>query len=386
MRSINGARLLGGKLSVYDISKEQYKLLDRDAEINVVGSEERDSEKQQPVEEPWLLRSTFFSFTESGELDDTISLEEQHKKKLVNLHGTDKKPPEDELNMVHIEEPESTVILINSSVCTMQRIAVLENDKLVELLLEPVKNNVKCDSIYLGVLTKLVPHMGGAFVDIGISRSSFMDIKQNREPFAFPPFHHGIEKEPYNNSSKLEHKGNFDVHGHGQPSYDEDDMTDSLSGMDHQNEHEVEDELDASDAIKINSGNDINGLNIVEADFDDEYADDFLPIEAESSNNSSLPLLIQESLRDVDRGKSKWDHVREGTEVIVQVVKEGLGTKGPALTAYPSLRSRFWVCISKQLCCNWYYFNLINFKKFSFYNLDVRHSVFFGSLHAAKLV
>ncbi|XP_042387975.1 ribonuclease E/G-like protein, chloroplastic isoform X1 [Zingiber officinale] len=345
MRSINGARLLGEKLSVYDISKEQYKFVDRDAEIHVVGSEEKDSEKAQPVEEPWLLRSTFFSFTESGELDDTISLEEQHKLNLVNLHGADKRP-EDEFNIVHIEEPESTVILINSSVCTMQRIAVLENDKLVEILLEPVKNNVQCDSIYLGVLTKLVPHMGGAFVDIGISRSSFMDIKRNREPFAFPPFCRGIEKEPYNKSSKLELKGNFDIHGHGQPSYDEDDMTDSLSEMNHHNEHEVEDELDASDAIKMNFGNNINELNIVEADFDDEYADDFLPLEAESSNNSSLPLLIQESLKDVDgvdRGNNKWDHVREGTEVIVQVVKEGLGTKGPALTAYPSLRSRFWI-------------------------------------------
>lgn len=40
---------------------------------------------------------------------------------------------------------------------------------------------------------------------------------------------------------------------------------------------------------------------------------------------------------------NKWAHVRKGTKVIVQVVKEGLGTKGPSLTAYPNLRSRFWV-------------------------------------------
>lgn len=49
----------------------------------------------------------------------------------------------------------------------MQRIAVLEDGELVELLLEPAKDNVLCDSIYLGIVKKLVPRMGAAFVDIG---------------------------------------------------------------------------------------------------------------------------------------------------------------------------------------------------------------------------
>nr|AAD27911.1 putative ribonuclease E [Arabidopsis thaliana] len=131
----------------------------------------------------------------------------------------------------------ATTILINSSICTVQRIAVLEGGKLVELLLEPVKTNVQCDSVYLGVITKFVPHMGGAFVNIGSARHSFMDIKSNREPFIFPPFCDGSKKQ-------------------------------------------------AAD-------------------------------------------------------------VRKGTKIIVQVVKEGLGTKGPTLTAYPKLRSRFWVLLTR---------------------------------------
>ncbi|KAK4771120.1 hypothetical protein SAY87_031652 [Trapa incisa] len=84
-----------------------------------------------------------------------------------------------------VKDTVSTVILINSSICTMQRIAVLEDGELVELLLEPVKNNVQCDSV---VVTKPVPNMGGAFVNIGNSRHSLMDIKKSKEPFIFPPF------------------------------------------------------------------------------------------------------------------------------------------------------------------------------------------------------
>jgi hypothetical protein len=49
--------------------------------------------------------------------------------------------PEESSNAI-IKDPVSSIILINSSRCTMQRIAVLEDEKLVELLLEPVKTDV----------------------------------------------------------------------------------------------------------------------------------------------------------------------------------------------------------------------------------------------------
>jgi hypothetical protein len=49
--------------------------------------------------------------------------------------------PEESSNAI-IKDPVASIILINSSICTMQRIAVLEDEKLVELLLEPVKTDV----------------------------------------------------------------------------------------------------------------------------------------------------------------------------------------------------------------------------------------------------
>ena len=40
-------------------------------------------------------------------------------------------------------------------------------------------------------------------------------------------------------------------------------------------------------------------------------------------------------------GENKWIQFHKGTKIIVQVVKEGLGTKGSTLTIYPKLRRRF---------------------------------------------
>lgn len=45
-----------------------------------------------------------------------------------------------------------------------------------ELLLELIKNNLQFDSIYLGIVPKLVPHIGEPFVDIGLH---FMSVNQN---------------------------------------------------------------------------------------------------------------------------------------------------------------------------------------------------------------
>lgn len=370
LRSLNGALLQGKQSSVDCMTRGNFSSIEKDATINSINSEETLSESDQPVEEPWLLRSTLVSMMVSGELDE-VPNQIEFPGKLH--HDTEKFAPEDAHKLSPVEEPASIVILINSSVCTMQRIAVLEDGKLVELLLEPVKNNVQCDSVYLGAVTKLVPHMGGAFVDIGISRPSLMDIKQNREPFVYPPFHHDIKEEPVTGYIKIEPKEQLDTGEHVHSSDDEDDTADEFLEVDDQDDslqylHEdyedcvVVDDIDASDALKLNMNNGTIDIGGGEADFEeyyeenghhiDECVDDFLPLEEESLNGSDPSHLIQQDLNasnDIHANENKWAHVRKGTKVIVQVVKEGLGTKGPALSAYPSLRSRFWILIT---CCN----------------------------------
>ncbi|XP_073098580.1 ribonuclease E/G-like protein, chloroplastic isoform X2 [Elaeis guineensis] len=378
LRSPNGVPLQRKQSSVDCLPEENYKPAEKNVKSNDRNGETM-SETDQPVEEPWLLGSMLVFMMDFVGLDEASHQDKVHKKDFPGrFPDAELLAPDDDHRVVHAEEPASTVILINSSVCTMQRIAVLEDGKLVELLLEPVKNNVQCDSIYLGVVTKLVPHMGGAFVDIGISRPSLMGVKHNREPFVYP-FDHEVRGKSVNGSSKP--KGYFDTHENDQSLDDDEDeddddddydMTDEFLEVDHRDdslqlmhedidENEVEDEMDVSEAVKMNIHKGASGYKGVEVDFEenyeengnhigDGYVEDILPSGTEISKDSAVSFPVEQDLKDPDdtfTDENKWSHVRKGTKVIVQVVKEGLGTKGPALSAYPSLRSRFWILITR---------------------------------------
>lgn len=224
------------------------------------------------------------------------------------------------------EESLSTVILINSSICTIQRIAVLENDKLVELLLEPVKTNVQCDSVYLGVVTKLVPHMGGAFVNIGSPRPSFMDIRPNRGPFVFHSFH---EREL--SGSLFDKPVDFPVNGTLSVGVEEPDEVE----YDQSEDEFINEELDGH-----NNRSNFDGLDVINENVNGG-------VELEQLNGGMQSISQHQDVSDkvIGAEENRWEHVKKGSKIIVQVVKEGLGTKGPTLTAYPKLKSRFWVSI-----------------------------------------
>lgn len=302
-----------------------------------------------PVEEPWMFDSCTCTGRSSVEIisdasknecskdeDTLLALGEQHLVLENLLH--------DESNVVPEDSP-VTVMLINSSLCTMQRIAVLENDKLVELLLEPIKNNVQCDSLYLGIVTKLVPHMGGAFVNIGSPRPAFMDIKTYREPFVLPPFH-GRELEgsmidkPGAHVHSPENLTFFD--GVGELDEVEDDKSEDEFVDDDYESHDNHFNFDAAEVIEEN----LNGsISRHQREADPERFLEQLNGDVDQLQNNSIHL----DSNNAHTEERKWVQVQEGCKIIVQVVKEGLGTKGPTLTAYPVLRSRFWILITR---CN----------------------------------
>lgn len=316
------------------------------------------SENYQPVEEPWLHSSPSILSKDKMEPKESETGDSDTVKEQVNLVDREQSLLEESSNIMS-NDSISTIILINSSICTMQRIAVLEDEKLVELLLEPVKSNVQCDSVYVGVITKLVPHMGGAFVNIGNSRSAFMDIKHNKEPFIFPPFRQRTKKQEIDLMGKNDYLLNVtDVSNGISDTNSEVGCLKSVHNDD--DEHEGEDDFYISEVLKDN----VNGSMVddeVEADFEDDIEGSDVHTEGET-NNISLPLGVNGSVnshilqtKDTKRpthttsGENKWIQARKGTKIVVQVVKEDLGTKGPTLTAYPKLRSRFWVLIA---CCD----------------------------------
>lgn len=319
------------------------------------------SERDHPVEDPWLLYPTVDPSEtnvnsaagapiiveptqEEARLQD---LQEQHyqiSEKL--LSGT-------ESNLLPSVDSIYTEILINCSICTMQRIAVIEDGNLVELLLEPVKSNVQCDSVYLGVVTKLVPHMGGAFVNIGSSRPSLMDIKHYKEPFIFPLLGSSEEKDVNCSPSSVLEK-NIDISHFKQAFLEEDDELSDDDVEDDFEDDEFEKPVNGDDMAfrEIETGNftrtNDNGTHTNVGGFENQMVGNENHLKVQSDSH---PPLVQrrKNTNDIHSAEDMWALVRKGTKILVQVVKEGLGTKGPTLTAYPKLRSRFWVLITR---CN----------------------------------
>lgn len=320
------------------------------------------------VEEPWLLQACTSSpsfdakmapydceVEQSDNKDEAQPPFSDQLKQLAQPSSSNQheQMPEklldvDQCDAISKEDSFTTIILINSSVCTVQRIAVLENEKLVELLLEPVKNNVQCDSVYLGVVTKLAPHMGGAFVNIGTSRPSFMDIKPNREPFIFPPFCHDSREKVINGAAvdMLEENLGLPRNKSTLEEVEADEIDDvdiedeSMEYMDSEfGDHESGDTCDILEVLAENCNGSVteHGLDT----HSEKYPEESSGIGYRGQNPTIEHAMNGKKVSQ--RDESKWVQVRKGTKIIVQVVKEGLGTKGPTLTAYPKLRSRFWV-------------------------------------------
>lgn len=334
--------MIGEIFTNYSLTDNGNSHVGKNININGIDSGQSFSERDQPVEEPWLFGSVFSCIVDSSITSDASDHPKVAEAEIMEKESNKKQclVPATEHQLVRIDETVSTDILINSSVCTMQRIAILENGKLVELLLEPVKNNVQCDNVYLGVVTKLVPHMGGAFVDIGISRPSLMDIKQNREPFAYPPFKSKIRGQKTNGSIKRQSTENKDAEEHELDAcVDENNQNidhDLLEVDQHGSMHDVFDDDEVADAIDISDSQESMSTETVDYDGSE--------VEMEADFEEKEHPIESNVTEDIQSSKVKWAHVRKGTKVIVQVVKEGLGTKGPSLTACPNLRSRFWVC------------------------------------------
>ncbi|KAK6286814.1 hypothetical protein POUND7_012993 [Theobroma cacao] len=327
------------------------------------------SERDQPVEEPWFFHSSPFFFTYGDDLEaDMLKYNDSVKDEITRLEAnnqqyqiTEKFLPEESSPIISKKDSVSTVILINSSICTMQRIAVLEDGKLVELLLEPVKSHVQCDSVYVGVVTKLVPHMGGAFVNIGSSRHSLMDIKHNRGPFIFPPFRRRTKKRVKGlvSGAPSQHLATNDIEPPSEDVFIEDATEDDSEDEEVQFMHndyednDVDEDFDVSEVTNESVNGSVVDYAEVDADFEDLSDGEHHLVEGSLLGSSSLGISNGSSVSHFqyikDADENKWDHVRKGTKIIVQVVKEGLGTKGPTLTAYPKLRSRFWILVT---CCD----------------------------------
>ncbi len=171
-------------------------------------------------------------------------------------------------------------MLINVSQPEECRIAIVEDGVLEELYIERTGQDSYVGNIYKGVVVNLEPSIQAAFVDFGVGRNGFLHISDVEPQY----FRQGGYEPPHpadsGGSRRSNHRGA---------------------------EASVDDE--------------------VEEGPDDE------PLRQRAYRPGGRPRFkppIQEVLR-------------RGDEVLVQVIKEGIGTKGPTLSTYISIPGRYLV-------------------------------------------
>jgi len=180
-------------------------------------------------------------------------------------------------------------MLINVSQPEECRIAIVEDNLLEELYIERASQNNYVGNIYKGKVVNLEPSIQAAFVDFGVGRNGFLHISD-------------IEPQYYRQGGLDPSKPIDD------PDFRRFDMADD----------------DPIEAGEVDGGE--NG---------------------EGGGGGGAPARRRRTThRPGARPRVKppiQDILRRGDEVLVQVIKEGIGTKGPTLSTYISIPGRYVV-------------------------------------------
>jgi ribonuclease G len=185
--------------------------------------------------------------------------------------------------------------MIISSGAHDTRVAILEDDQVVEVFIERENQRGVVGNIYKGRVSKVLPGMQSSFVDIGLERDAFLYVT-----------------EVVNTVEEFE----------------------KLAGED-----EDEDRGSSSDGRGPSAS----------APADDDAS--FGGTAADAAAGEAAPVAIktpERRGRDRDRDREQpqakiEDLLKEGQEILVQVVKEPLGTKGARLTSHVTMPGRFLV-------------------------------------------
>jgi ribonuclease G len=197
-------------------------------------------------------------------------------------------------------------IVINASTLEV-RVAVVEDGVLSEFHLERNERQGLVGNIYKGKVTRVLPGMQAAFVEIGLEKAGFLHVSD---------FHTGVE----GFGSAAEVIGEEDVE------------TEPLPDGDSALPADGEDSLESSGA---------------EDEFDDQSEDP-----SEEGEDSETPTTgAAPAARGRGRRRRSERRVRlpieqvlkRGQDIIVQVAKEPMGTKGARLTSFVSLPGRHLV-------------------------------------------
>jgi ribonuclease G len=169
------------------------------------------------------------------------------------------------------------------------RVAILEEDQVVEIFIERERQRGVVGNIYKGRVSKVLPGMQSSFVDIGLERDAFLYVTEVVNTVEeFDRLESGDEDEPV------------------------------VAAV-------AEPVPDAASVESTEAGTDLSGT-------------------VRGVERRSAPRVESRAQARDDRPQPKIeDLLKEGQEVLVQVVKEPLGTKGARLTSHVTMPGRFLV-------------------------------------------
>ena len=201
--------------------------------------------------------------------------------------------------------------MIISSTAHETRVAILEDDQVVEVFIEREQSRGVVGNVYKGRVSKVLPGMQSAFVDLGLERDAFLYVTD-----VISPTEESLE--------------------------DDDD--------------EVAGPAETIEPVEPVIGDDTPpaGIPVVA---EDAVVDEPVPAaggNGEASGSTGEPTggkgVAARGSRPARRSRERTaptarieDLLKEGQEVVVQVVKEPLGTKGARITSHLSLPGRFLV-------------------------------------------
>jgi ribonuclease E len=188
-------------------------------------------------------------------------------------------------------------MLINVSQSEECRIALLEDGVLEELYTERTSQDNWVGNIYKGKIVNIEASIQAAFVDFGVGRNGFLHISD-------------VEAQYFR-----------------QAGYDPDEIMDgNYPGADDDHGPDDDDE-----------GNEDGDENEDDDDSDEEGS-------GPRGNSRGRPRRSNKLRSGRPRFKPPIQEIfRRGDEVLVQVIKEGIGTKGPTLSTYISIPGRYLV-------------------------------------------
>ncbi|NOY85279.1 MAG: Rne/Rng family ribonuclease [Nitrospirae bacterium] len=204
------------------------------------------------------------------------------------------------------------------------RVALIENKVVTELYFDRKKERGIVGNVYKGKIVKVLPGMQAAFIDIGMEKAAFLYVADImiKKPVEVQP----VKKVVLTKEKVTAVACELDQ---------ESESPEVLEACEERDPDTVKSEPSEGGEITENfEGSDVSEAGEVSEDEEEE-----LDLE-ESTEEDPVSVVRRPKKRS---SRAIEDLIKEGQDIVVQVSKGPIGTKGPRVTTYVSLPGRYLV-------------------------------------------